>query len=358
MFHRIFLIASIYMLFQPLYCQEKKDYEIQSIAFYNVENLFDTLDDPETFDDDRTESGKDVWNAEKYSKKLDNISRVISEIGLEVTKEPPTIIGLCEIENRAVLEDLINHPNLKDYHYGIVHHDSPDERGIDVALLFRKKYFQPLDFKARKLVIYEADNPGKRDYTRDQLVVSGLLNKEEIHFIVNHWPSRGGGEARSAYKREKAAYLNKRIIDSLIKLNPEAKIISMGDFNDDPSNKSFKKILNTKAEKNNILGTELFNPMENMLKQGKGSLAYRDSWNLFDQIYMTGNLVLGNDTGYQFFKAGIFTRPYLITTSGQFKGYPARTYGYSGYEGGYSDHFPVYIYLIRALPQPFPKRRE
>ncbi|CAL68107.1 endonuclease [Christiangramia forsetii] len=344
-----FLLVSMYLLFQPIFSQEKKDYEIQTIAFYNVENLFDTEDDPDTFDDDRTANGKDAWNFEKYKQKIEHISQVLSEIGKEVTKTPPSIIGLCEIENKAVLEGLVSHPNLKDYHYGIVHYDSPDERGIDVALLYRKEHFQPINSKARKLILYESDNPGKRDYTRDQLVVSGLLNKEEIHFIVNHWPSRGGGEARSAYKREKAAYLNKRIIDSLIKINPEAKIISMGDFNDDPTNKSFKKILNTKPTKKELLPTDLYNPMENMLKQGKGSLAYRDSWNLFDQMFMTGNLVLGNDTGFQFYQAGIFNKPYLITTAGQFRGYPSRTYGYSGYEGGYSDHFPVYIYLIRDL---------
>ncbi|SDS43731.1 endonuclease [Gramella sp. MAR_2010_147] len=347
-----FLLLSIYLLCQTAFGQEKKDYEIQTIAFYNVENLFDTEDDPETFDDDRTAGGKDAWSIEKYKLKIDHISQVLSEIGKEVTKTPPAIIGLCEIENKSVLEDLVDHPNLKDLHYGIVHFDSPDERGIDVALLYRKEHFQPINSKARKLIIYESDNPGKRDYTRDQLVVSGLLNKEEVHFIVNHWPSRGGGEARSAYKREKAAYLNKIIIDSLIKLNPEAKIISMGDFNDDPTNKSFKKVLNTKPSKKGILATELFNPMENMLKQGKGSLAYRDSWNLFDQIFMTGNLVSGSTSGYQFYQAGIFNKPYLITTSGQFRGYPARTYGYAGYEGGYSDHFPVYIYLIRAITNP------
>jgi len=346
--YKSFLLLSIYLLCQPIFSQEKH-YEIRTIAFYNVENLFDTEDDPETFDDDRTANGKDAWTTEKYHQKIDHISQVLSEIGKEVTKTPPAIIGLCEIENKAVLEDLVNHPNLKDHHYGIVHFDSPDERGIDVALLYKKEQFQPVDVKNRKLIIYESDNPAKRDYTRDQLVVSGFLNKEEIHFIVNHWPSRGGGEARSAYKREKAAYLNKRIIDSLIKLNPDAKIISMGDFNDDPTNKSFKKVLNTKSSKKEILSTELYNPMENMLKQGKGSLAYRDAWNLFDQMFMTGNLVLGNDTGFQFYQAGIFNKPYLITTSGQFRGYPARTYGYSGYEGGYSDHFPVYIYLIRGI---------
>jgi len=343
------VIVGLYLLFQPVFSQSKKDYQIQTIAFYNVENLFDTEDNPETFDDDRTETGKDAWTKDKYQRKIENISRVLAEIGTDFTKTSPAIIGLCEIENRQVLEDLVEHPNLKDKHYGIIHYDSPDERGIDVALLYKKENFQPTESKARKLIIYETDNPGKRDYTRDQLVVSGLLDKEEIYFIVNHWPSRGGGEARSTYKREKAAYLNKRIIDSIIKLNPEAKVISMGDFNDDPTNKSFKKILNTKASNKDLLAIELYNPMENMLKQGKGSLAYRDSWNLFDQIFMTGNLVLGNDMGYQFYKAGIFNRPYLIASSGQFKGYPARTYGYSGYEGGFSDHFPVFIYLIRAL---------
>ncbi|MDR5591501.1 endonuclease/exonuclease/phosphatase family protein [Christiangramia sediminicola] len=342
----------VFLLFFTSRAQEKRDYQIQTIAFYNVENLFDTIDNPETFDDDRTESGKDVWNTEKYDLKIANISKVISEIGADLTKSLPAVIGLCEVENRDVLEDLVNHPNLSKYSYGILHHDSPDERGVDVALIYRRELFQPLDSKARKLVIYESDNPSKRDYTRDQLVVTGLLNKEEIHFIVNHWPSRGGGEARSAYKREKAAFLNKRIIDSLQRLNPDSKIISMGDFNDDPTNKSFKKILNTKENKEGLEPSALFNPMEKMLKSGKGSLAYRDSWNLFDQIFMTANLVSNKDSGFQFYKAGIFNATYLITNAGQFKGYPARTYGYSGYEGGYSDHFPVYIYLIRTTNNP------
>ncbi|TBW27856.1 endonuclease/exonuclease/phosphatase family protein [Gramella sp. KN1008] len=332
-----------------LFAQEKREYQIATIAFYNVENLFDIEDNPETFDDDRTAGGKDVWTAEKYTRKIENISRVLSEIGCDVNPEPPAIIGLCEIENSKVLEDLIAHPNLDKYKYGIIHFDSPDERGVDVALLYRKQHFTPMDSKNRRLLIYEAENPSKRDYTRDQLVVTGLLNKEEINFIVNHWPSRGGGEARSAYKREKAALLNKRIIDSLVNGNPEAKIISMGDFNDDPTNKSFKKILKTEAAKNQLAENSLYNPMESMLKSGIGSLAYRDSWNLFDQIFMTANLVNNSDEGFQYYKAGIFNKPYLVTQNGQFKGYPFRTYGYSGYEGGYSDHFPVYIYLIRPI---------
>ncbi|MCP9199438.1 endonuclease/exonuclease/phosphatase family protein [Gramella sp. GC03-9] len=345
-------IKAIGLLFiLPLICnsQERRNYEIQTVAFYNVENLFDTEDNPDIFDDDRSATGKDKWDEQKYRRKIDNISRVISEIGTDQAGQPPVVIGLCEVENIQVLEDLVSHPNLLDFNYGIIHFDSPDERGIDVALLYRKQVFRPLEYHPRKLLIYESDKAMKRDYTRDQLVVTGLLNNEEISFIVNHWPSRGGGEARSAYKREKAAFLNLRIIDSIKRIDPESRIISMGDFNDDPSSKSFKKILKTQS-KNDELGNDyLFNPMENMLKNGQGSLAYRDTWNLFDQFFMTSNLTGNSGEGWQFYKAGIFKKPYLETQTGQFKGYPRRTYGYSGYEGGYSDHFPVYIYLIRPV---------
>ncbi len=338
----------IFFFGSAFYAQEKKSFEIQTIAFYNLENLFDTIDNPDTFDDDRTPAGKDVWNEEKYRQKLENMSRVLTDIGSDQNPEPPVLIGLCEVENRQVLEDLVASKNLAAFNYGIIHFDSPDERGIDVALLYRKRYFRPINTQARKLVIYELDQPSKRDYTRDQLVVTGLLNNEEISLIVNHWPSRGGGELKSSYKREKAAALNKRIIDSLRNSNPESKIIAMGDFNDDPTNKSFKKVLQTKASKKELSATDLYNPMENMLKEGKGSLAYRDSWNLFDQFYMSSNLI-NSEKAYSFYKAGIFNKAYLITQNGQFKGYPLRTYGYSGYEGGYSDHFPVYIYLIKPL---------
>lgn len=327
--------------------QEKKSFEIETIAFYNLENLFDTIDNPETFDDDRTPNGKDVWNDQKYQKKIENMSRVLVDIGRDQNQNPPVLIGVCEVENRQVLEGLIESEKLAPYNYGIIHYDSPDERGIDVALLYQKRYFRPLNSQARKLIIYELDQPSKRDYTRDQLVVTGLLNNEELNLIVNHWPSRGGGEMKSSYKREKAAALNLKIIDSIKNINPEAKIIAMGDFNDDPTNKSFKKVLQTKASKKELSNTDLYNPMENMLKEGKGTLAYRDSWNLFDQFYFTSNLI-NSDSGYTFYKAGIFNKPYLITQNGQFKGYPMRTYGYA-YEGGYSDHFPVYIYLVRSM---------
>jgi len=347
MIRKIGMFVAIMSYSSYNFAQGERAYQLETVAFYNLENFFDTVDDPNTFDDDRTANGKDRWDDKRFQRKLENISKVLSEIGTGMNTNPPAVIGLCEVENRTVLDRLVAMPALSAYQYAYIHFDSPDERGVDVALLYRKAAFRPLQSKNHKLLIFEADQPGKRDYTRDQLVVSGLLHGEEISFIVNHWPSRGGGELKSSYKREKAAALNRRIIDSLRKEHIDARIIAMGDFNDDPTDKSFKKILQTKSSKENLKPDELYNPMELMLKNGKGSLAYRDSWNLFDQFYMSGNLVNSQHEGFQFYKAEIFTAPYLITQSGQFRGYPYRTYGYSGYEGGYSDHFPVYLYLIR-----------
>ena len=173
------------------------------------------------------------------------------------------------------------------------------------------------------------------------------MDGESFHFIVNHWPSRSGGEARSKPYRLAAARLNQRIIDSIVRLDPMAKIISMGDLNDDPTSDSLKKVLKTKGKEQKLEDGDLFNPMEKLYKKGQGSLAYRDKWNLFDQIFFTGNLANGNKDQYQFWRAGVFNPSYLVSKSGPYKGYPFRTYAGGTYTGGYSDHFPVYIYLIR-----------
>ncbi|WP_273568364.1 endonuclease/exonuclease/phosphatase family protein [Maribacter halichondriae] len=324
--------------------QSEKRFKIRTVAFYNVENLFDTVNDTLIFDDDRTPEGKDHWTVERYEKKVGDIVRVLSEIGSNVTNTSPDIIGICEVENRKVVEDLINHPTLQQKDYGIVHFDSPDERGIDVALLYKKSAFLPISFESHRLLLI--DDEEERNYTRDQLVVSGLLDNENIHLIVNHWPSRSGGEARSKPNRMAAAKLNKRIIDSIQRLDASVKIISMGDFNDGPKDDSFTKILGTKGKREKVMENELFNPMEKLHRKGIGSLAYRDKWNLFDQIYFTGNFLHSKDE-YRFWKAGVYNPKYLITKKGQYKGYPFRTYAGGSYAGGYSDHFPVYVYLIR-----------
>ncbi len=340
------LCLTILWFHVSLLSQEKKEYNINTIAFYNLENLFDPADDPLTFDDDRTPNGKDRWTQEIYEKKLKNMARVISEIGFDLTKNAPAIIGVAEIENRKVLDDLVNDPLLLSKEYGVVHFDSPDRRGIDVALLYQKALFKPKNTKPYELVMYD-NQTNKRVYTRDQLVVSGYLDGDLMHFIVNHWPSRRGGASRSSYKRKKAAQLNTKIIDSLFAMNPYAKIITMGDFNDDPNSPSVKKILDAKSSKKDVGLKGFYNPFAKLLKKGAGSLAWADSWNLFDQIIISQSWLKNEYTSYRFYKAGVCNKKYLTTSQGKYKGYPFRSFANGAYTEGYSDHYPVYMYIIK-----------
>lgn len=331
------------------YGQDKKSYKVNTVAFYNVENLFSVEDDEFTVYQDRNPRGEGFYSQEIYEAKLKNLARVISEIGADVTGNPPAIVGLCEIENRKVIEDLVNQEPLLASDYGIIHYHSPDRRGIDVALIYQKKLFVPTNSQSRELKLYFNNDPDKRIYTRDQLVVSGLLDGDMIHFIVNHWPSRSGGEARSRPNRVKAAELNKKIIDSLHSIDPYAKIISMGDFNDDPTNESIKNVLNAKSDRDEVEIKELYNPMADMYKKGFGTLAWRDGWNLFDQTLISAGLLNKDYSSYQFYKAGIYNPPYLANPRGRYKGYPYRAFADGGFTGGYSDHFPVYALLIKEV---------
>lgn len=331
-----------------MYCLqvvEQHRYRIRTIAFYNLENLFDTTNDSLVYDDDRTPLGKDRWTQQRYSKKVASMARVLSDIGRNTTATTPDLIGLCEVEKRRVLEDLTLSPFLQCHSYGIVHFDSPDERGIDVALLYKQTAFSPTSFKSHRLLL--ADPDGERDYTRDQLVVGGLLDGEALFIIVNHWPSRSGGQARSEPYRLAAAAQNRLIIDSLRKREPDAKIIIMGDLNDNPTDRSLKKIMKTQADPGSLQEGDIYNPMEMLYKRGAGSLAYRDAWSLFDQILLSANIVNRSQSGYRLWKAGIYNPSYLTTRNGQYGGYPFRTYSGGRYTGGFSDHFPVYLFLIR-----------
>ena len=333
------------VLYVTIYSQTKaKKYNIRTVAFYNVENLFDTIHN-QKYDQDRTPMGKDHYTSKVYWNKINHMARVISEIGASKAKNSPTIMGLAEVENKTVVQDLLRTKYLKNKGYGIIHYDSPDERGIDVALIYLKRYFKPVSQSKHTLYLYKSD--GKRDYTRDQLLVSGILDGELIHIIVNHWPSRSGGETRSRSLRMAAAALNVKIIDSLQKIYPKAKIITMGDLNDDPTSPSLKKVLKTSGKITKVKPLQMYNPMEPLFKKGLNTLAYRDNVNLFDQIIISKPLTLKNYNSYRFFYAGIYNPSYITTRSGKFKGYPFRSYSYNKYTGGYSDHFPVYIYLIK-----------
>ncbi|MFK5889640.1 MAG: endonuclease/exonuclease/phosphatase family protein [Flavobacteriaceae bacterium] len=321
-----------------------KKFNIRTVAFYNVENLFDTIHN-QRYDQDRTPTGKDHYTSKVYWDKINHMARVISEIGVSKAKNSPTIMGLAEVENRTVVQDLLNTKYLKNKGYGIIHYDSPDERGIDVAFIYLKRYFKPVS--QSKHALYLKRSNGKRDYTRDQLLVSGILDGELIHIIVNHWPSRSGGEARSRPGRAAAAALNVKIIDSLQKINPKAKIITMGDLNDDPISPSLKKVLKTVGVKSKLKQKSMFNPMESLFKNGNGTLNYRDNLNLFDQIIISAPFVSKDYSSYRFYSANIYNPSYIISKEGRYKGYPFRSYSYSNYMGGYSDHYPVYIYLIK-----------
>ena len=329
--------------------QEKRNFKIHTIAFYNVENLFDTINDVNKNDEASPIMEIKFNRSEIYNKKVNNMARVIADIGTDLVKKSPSIVGLCEVENRSVIEDLLKDKNLKDKNYEIIHYDSPDERGIDVAMIYNEDVFKITSTKSHELIIYD-NKSSKRNYTRDQLVVSGLLEGELIHLIVNHWPSRSGGEERSRAGRMAAAELNKKIIDSLQGKYKDAKIITMGDFNDDPHDDSMKKILNAKKHIKDVEENGIYNPMETILSdQGIGTNAYRDVWQLFDQILVSKPFLDKNYDSYQFYKAGVFNKSYLINKSGRYKGYPFRSFSWGSFTGGYSDHLPPYIYLIKEI---------
>ncbi|MDX1470204.1 MAG: endonuclease/exonuclease/phosphatase family protein, partial [Flavobacteriaceae bacterium] len=224
------------IIFLPtfLFAQDFKKFKIHTIAFYNLENLFDTINDPNKFDEASPMMELKSNRKEVYQKKVQNMARAIADIGSDFSNNSPVILGVSEIENREVLEDLVNNPQLRTKDYGIVHYHSPDARGIDVGLIYQKAFFKPISSRSHELRIFD-DASGDRVYTRNQLLVSGKLEGDLIHIIVNHWPSRSGGEELSRPKRIGAAKLTKKIVDSLQSVDPYAKIFVMGDFNDDPT---------------------------------------------------------------------------------------------------------------------------
>lgn len=343
------LTALLIITFVSVNAQEKKKFKIHTVAFYNLENLFDTENDI-TKNDEASPIMEIKANREEiYKKKVHNMARVISDIGSETSGNAPAIIGICEVENVDVVEDVANDPLLLAKDYGIVHFESPDNRGIDVGLMYQKGLFQPISKSTHTLKIYD-DRTRKRVNTRDQLLVSGKLDGELVHVIVSHWPSRSGGEARSRSKRIAAAKLNKHIIDSLQVLDPYAKVITMGDLNDDPTNASVKDVLKAEKKKSRVAFKGIYNPYINMFKkQGLGTTAYRDAWSLFDQIMVTKPLVEEGYDSFRLYQAGIYNKNYLVNKKGRYKGYPKRSFADGGFTDGFSDHFPVYIYLIKEV---------
>ena len=336
------------ILFLSLAAQSKKQYIRLCVGFYNVENLFDTINQPGVIDEEFTPKGLNRWDIHKYNNKLANLSTVISQIG----GNGPAVLGVAEVENRGVLEDLIAQPLLRDKGYAVAHFDSPDARGVDVGLLYMKNVFSVTESKAHRVSIPE--EPHIR--TRDILQVSGYIDGEKFHFLVGHWPSRSGGEAASIHRRMAAARVMRSVTDSLLQIDKDAHVILMGDFNDDPTSPSIREGLKAQYHDRNLKYDDLFTPMYKLYKDGIGTLAYRDVWSLFDIMLVNGNLLGNNYERFTLYKdpksgnqAFIFNKPFLQQKEGPFKGYPLRTIVGGEYHGGYSDHFPVYIYLVKEV---------
>jgi len=305
--------------------------DLQTIAFYNLENLFDFEDDPNTHDNDFLPRSEKKWTPKRYKNKLRKLGFAISNIGKKETGKHPAIVGLAEVENAKAIEDLIASKHLEAINYGYVHYDSIDERGIDVALLYDSDAFEVEHSESFRVHLTRDD--GETDYTRDILLVSGLLDGEQIHVIANHWSSRREGAKETEHKRFAAADKVIEIINDLNIKYSNPKIVVIGDFNDDPASTSIKRMVDS-------LG--LFNPMEVLHTYSRGTTTYNYQWNLFDQILFSTNFFEATPDTLSFDKANIFDDDFLKLLKGRYKGKPFRTYVGPKYKGGYSDHFPVY----------------
>lgn len=309
--------------------------ETIAIGFWNVENLYDTIDDPLKNDNEFTPLGSHKWNSERYQAKIDHLAEVLNLMASDQTKEGLAIIGLCEVENKTVLQDLLNSRVLKSKPYDFVLIEGPDARGIDPALIYNSDHFKPLKiFSFTVPMLVDTSHQ-----TRNILVVKGNFQGEDLVVLINHWPSRRGGEMNSRPNRISAARKVKEICDSIQIAEPHSKIIIMGDFNDDPIDKSLEEL--TKSG-------NFYNPMEEPFKKGIGTLAWKDSWNLFDQILISNSLKKQDEKNWHYSDVKIYNKTFLRVASGNFKGYPYRTYNGSIYAGGYSDHFPVYLLFERT----------
>ena len=339
------IIAAVAVVFSIAADDNEKHYQVFGVAFYNLENFFDTINNNGKYDYEYTENGSKKWDGEKYRNKVHNMAYAISQMTTKSTPLGPAIIGVSEIENITPLQDLVKDPALKDKRLQIVHHDSPDLRGIDVALLYNPRFFRVLNVVNSRVVV-----DGYREFkTRDQMCVTGLLAGEKVSVIVNHWPSRTGGQERSNYLREAAAKRVRMTVDSLLRDDPNQGIIIMGDLNDDPFNSSVAEVLGAKKEKDDVTAIgDLYNPWWETLDKGIGTLAYRGSWNLFDQIIVS-KYFLGDRSKLTLLNHKVLNFDFLRTKEGDRKGYPLRTHASGVYLNGYSDHFPTEIFLVKEV---------
>lgn len=311
-----------------------------SVVFYNVENLFDTIDSPDTMDEDFTPQGKNNWTGERYAKKLDDLAKVLAAA---TAPELPAAIGLCEVENRQVVEELMRTGDLRKGRYKVVHRDSPDARGIDVAFAYRPSAMMELHHEAFS---YRFDfEPGTT--TRDILYIKMLANADTLHFFVNHWPSRRGGQEASEPKRMIPASIIRQKSDSLMNVDRLARIIIMGDFNDYPDSRTMTEVLRSVPGS----GSGLTNLTYRHHTSGKGTYNYRGEWGMLDQFIVSDGLLNATvGTSVTDTSASIFSPEWILHTNAKTgEQSPSRTYGGPNYYGGYSDHLPIVLRLGTAV---------
>lgn len=352
---RSFIVAAL-LLLMSLSVSAQKTQQNYVIGFYNLENLFDIYDDPVKNDSEFLPEGKNKWTQAKYEKKLHNMAKVIRSMA-DNNKRWHTILGISEIENRLVIEDLVSQPEIADANYQIVHYDSPDRRGVDVALLYKPDQFTyldsesiPFDFNSD---IDFSDTDTSYFKTRDILMVHGLIAGEHFAFYVAHLPSRVGGKGGNLRSRgAEIIYNHSREMEAKY---PGIKIVAMGDMNDNPTDDSMAKYLHGQERLENVTPTEFFSPYISMLKAGYGSLCYQGVWSIYDLELVNYNLAHAPDGGLKIqpvtknhgkeYYGVVFKRPWMTTQKGQYKGYPFRTFSNGAFVGGYSDHYPTYIVI-------------
>ncbi len=327
-------LSLLLLLLVKGYPQDDASHSVR-LMFYNVENLFDIYDDTLTEDEEFMPGGLRRWNYQRYSRKINSLYKTILAAG---EWEPPAIVAFCEIENRKVLEDLVTSTNLSKYDYDIVHEDSPDERGIDVCLIYRKEMADIIDYS----YLYTSVVTGNEFRTRDVLYARFLVNGDTIHLFVNHWPSRRGGVLAGEAQRIKIAEMVREKVDSIFVASySNAQIIIMGDFNATPEDRVMS-ILAGRADNDSSLVN-----LSETLPDGTGTYRYMGTWEIIDQVIVSDALIKGN--------AGVFTEPgllqvfrpdFLMMKDLKYPGLsPYSTYSGYRYQGGYSDHLPVLLDL-------------
>lgn len=337
---KVKLLITIILFSFLTICTYSKDNDTLFVAFWNVENLFDTIDDPEKNDEEWLPESEKEWTEERLEAKMNNLSRIIRSMN---DNRGPDILGVCEVENEAVLQRMID-SFLSDMNYAIAYAESPDNRGIDNGLIFRKDLFT--------LFSVIADTVNLPDLYPTRVILNANLltnNSDTIMVFVNHWPSRRGGQEESEINRIAAAQILKNRVDYYFSKNPNANIIIMGDFNDDPVNISLTETLGASPLKCDTVNTtieitdsrNLYNLSYQSFEEGFGSYKYRDTWNMLDQIIVSHSLLVNEKFHYICNSFEVYMPEIMLTKSGRFEGTPFPTFGGRNYLGGYSDHFAV-----------------